>query len=138
MTNNTAGRGSVPDVVLQLSLLAIAGAAGTVARFLCSQAVHAILGAGFPYGTLVVNSVGCFLFGLLYTLSAERGLIHDAHRAVLLTGFMGAFTTFSTFAFETHSALARGELLLASLNVLAQLLLGLTAVWAGSLLAHAF
>ena len=93
----------------QIVLLAVAGAAGTLARYWLSGFVHRVCGASFPWGTLAVNVVGCLLFGFFWTLAEERMLISSQTRIVVLTGFMGAFTTFSTFAFETAQMLSDAE-----------------------------
>jgi fluoride exporter len=85
----------------QLVLLAIAGMAGTLARYWLSGAVQRLCGASFPWGTLAVNILGCLLFGFVWTLAEEWQVITEESRLVILTGFMGAFTTFSTFAFDT-------------------------------------
>ena len=75
----------------------MAGALGTLSRFGVATAVHRLLGNAFPWGTLVVNLTGCLLFGLVLTLSRERGLLDQATSELVLVGFMGAFTTFSSY-----------------------------------------
>ena len=81
--------------------IALGGAAGAVARWLVSIGAHRWLGREFPWGTLIVNVAGSFLMGLLAVLLVERLALGPAWRAGLLIGFLGAFTTFSTFAMET-------------------------------------
>ena len=76
--------------------IALAGALGTLARYGLGGAVQTVLGQNFPWGTLVVNAIGCLLFGLVWTLAEERLLISGHLRFIVLVGFMGAFTTFST------------------------------------------
>jgi fluoride exporter len=115
----------------ELTLLAVFGALGTLARYGLSGWVQRLGGAGFPWGTLAVNALGCLLFGLVWALAEERLLISGQTRFILLTGFMGAFTTFSTFAFESSQMLRDGEWLLAGLNLVAQNLLGLLCMAAG-------
>jgi CrcB protein len=119
-----------------LVLLSVAGAAGTLARYGMSEMVSHLLGRKFPWSTLSVNLLGSLLFGLVWTLADERKLISPQAGLVILTGFMGAFTTFSTFAFESGQLLstARWDLLLA--NLAAQNGLGLLAVFAGRTLAR--
>ena len=122
----------------KLLLLAAAGAIGTIARFLLAEVVNHYAGKTFPWGTLVVNVLGCFLFGLVASLADERQLISDQTRLIVLTGFMGAFTTFSTFAFET-TQLARGQhWLLAGGNLLAENLLGIAGILLGMAVGRMF
>lgn len=113
-----------------LFLLAGAGALGTLSRFALSGLVLRHAGAGFPWGTLAVNVLGCFLAGLVWSLAESRGVATDA-RAVLLIGFMGGFTTFSAFGIETGLLLQQGHWVHAGGNVIAQNVGGLTAVLAG-------
>src|SRR5690349_844226 len=89
----------------RLLLLGATGAVGTLARYWLSGIVQRIAGAGFPWGTLVVNGLGCFVFGFVWTLAEDRLLIGGQTRLILLVGFMGAFTTFSTYIFETQQML---------------------------------
>jgi len=118
-------------VVQKLVLIALAGAAGAVARYLLGGLVHRLFGAGFPWGTLAVNVVGCFLFGLVWALGEERMLFGSEARLIVLVGFMGAFTTFSTFAFETTEMLRNAEWLAAAGNLVGQNAAGLGAVVLG-------
>lgn len=115
----------------QLVLLAVAGAVGTLARYWLSAFIHRVCGAGFPWGTLVVNVTGCLLFGFFWTLAEERMLISGQARIVILTGFMGAFTTFSTFAFETAQMLSDAEWFRALGNIAIENVVGIAAVFLG-------
>ncbi|HRY29999.1 MAG TPA: CrcB family protein, partial [Elusimicrobiota bacterium] len=81
--------------------LAVGSVAGGFARYLLSGAVHSKWGSGFPYGTLAVNLCGCFLIGLLNGLAEEKFLLNPHARLLLMTGFCGAFTTFSTIMLES-------------------------------------
>ena len=83
--------------------IALAGAAGTVSRFLVAGWAQKFGGGRFPWGTLTVNLVGCFLFGLIFALIEDRVNITERVRHIVLIGFMGAFTTFSTFGFAFHT-----------------------------------
>jgi len=115
----------------QLVLLAVAGAVGTLARYWLSAFIHRVCGAGFPWGTLAVNVIGCLLFGFFWTLAEERMLISGQARIVILTGFMGAFTTFSTFAFETAQMLSDAEWFRALGNIAIENVVGIAAVFLG-------
>jgi CrcB protein len=115
----------------RLVLLAIAGAVGTLARYWLGGLVQRIAGESFPWGTLVVNVLGCLLFGLVWPLAEERMLISGQTRIVILVGFMGAFTTFSTFAFETEQMLSDVEWVRGLGNIALQNVLGIAAVGLG-------
>jgi len=115
----------------KLAWLAGAGALGTLARYGVGGVVQRTFGGAFPWGTLVVNALGCLLFGLVWALAEERLVISGETRLILLVGFMGAFTTFSTFAFETSAMLRDAEWSFALANVLSQNLLGIACFFAG-------
>ena len=118
-------------------LLSAAGAAGTLARYWLSGAVQRFTSATFPWGTLAVNASGCFLFGLVWSLAEERLLISGQTRLILLIGFMGAFTTFSTYMFETRQMLAGSEWMLASANFVMENVAGLVLLILGTVLGRA-
>jgi len=86
----------------------------------------------FPWGTFIVNVSGCFVLGLLVAMFAHRLAIHPDVRVAVTVGFLGAYTTFSTFALETYEFRETHSLGLAALNVLASVVFGLVAVWVGS------
>ncbi len=109
----------MPEVIL----LAIAGALGTVSRYVLGNLVYQISGDA-AWGTWVVNIIGCFLFGLVAGLAEKYVTISDAMRLVVLTGFMGAFTTFSTFIFDTGSMVRNAQWLPALVNVVGQVITG--------------
>jgi CrcB protein len=117
--------------MMKLVWLAAAGAIGTLARWGIGGVVQRSLGGAFPWGTLAVNALGCLLFGLVWSLAEERLVIGGETRVVLLVGFMGAFTTFSTYAFETSAMLRDAEWSFALANVAAQNLLGIACFFAG-------
>ena len=121
--------------MIRLLAIAGAGALGALARYGLSGLVQRWSGSNFPAGTLTVNLVGCFLLGLLATLAAERWTLSPTSRAAVLIGFLGAFTTFSTFSWETLALLRGGDVPRALLNVAASLGLGLVAAWGGYVLA---
>ena len=115
----------------KLLWLFAAGGLGTLARFGLGGFVQRLCGSEFPFGTIVVNLVGCLLFGFVWTLADERLLISGETRFIILTGFMGAFTTFSTFAFETSGLLRDAEWWSAAGNVLGHNVLGVAGVILG-------
>jgi CrcB protein len=127
-----AGRALPPAIVRDLLLVGCGGFAGSVARYYLSGAVlHASGAARFPWGTLAVNTLGCLAIGVLAGLAEHLHLFSPASRLLLFTGFLGGFTTFSAFAYET-SFLAREHLWLAAFgNVALHTALGLGAVWLG-------
>ncbi len=119
-----------------LLLMAGAGGAGALCRYGLAGLVQRLAGARFPVGTLAVNLLGCLLFGLLWGWLEGRVGFSTQTRTVVLTGFMGAFTTFSTFAFETATLLQAGQLAAAVLNVVVQSVAGVLLVIAGMALAQ--
>lgn len=123
--------------MLQILAIAGGGAIGAVARFLVSTGVYRLMGRDFPWGTLAVNLFGSFAMGLLFVLLLERSLIAPEVRAAILVGFLGSFTTFSTFSLETLTLVEQGEALRALLNVAASVLLCVAACWAGIIAARA-
>lgn len=121
------------SLALRLLLIALAGAAGTLARYGIYETSAKFLhrtGWHVPLATLAVNILGSFLFGLVWALW-DRGQMSMLTRTLLLGGFMGAFTTFSSFAFDTGDLMARGNYLGASINVLANNVLGIGALFVG-------
>ena len=111
--------------------LAVAGAIGTLARYGLSGVVYRVTGANFPWGTLVVNLTGCFLAGVFWRLFEYRWPVSGETRIVILVGFMGAFTTFSTYILETSEFIRTAEWLNVAGNILLQNGLGVIALFAG-------
>jgi CrcB protein len=118
-------------------LIAVGGALGSVARFFVTSAVAAHMGIAFPFGTFTVNLVSCLIIGFLITSAGKRAGISSAWRFLIAVGFIGAFSTFSTFEWETYSTVRSGAFLLAALYAAGSLVMGLIAVWGGTLLAEA-
>jgi len=117
-------------IVSKLIFLAVGGALGTVLRYLVSGAMHRWTGAEFPWGTLAVNLSGALLIGLLWG-SLETAAVSGHTRVFLFVGLLGAFTTFSTFAFDNLQMIRGGALGLAALNVLLSNCLGIVLAFAG-------
>ncbi|MET0063229.1 MAG: fluoride efflux transporter CrcB [Candidatus Thiodiazotropha endolucinida] len=115
----------------QLIAIASGGAVGALFRFWVSSGIYSLLGRGFPYGTLVVNVLGSLVMGFLYVLLLERTTVSPEMRGALLIGFLGAFTTFSTFSIETLNLLEQAELLKAGLNILVSVIACVLACWFG-------
>jgi len=116
--------------------VAIGGALGSMARFGVGNWIAAWLGSRFPYGTLLVNLLGCLLMGLLVVLIDERWALPPQWRAFALVGLLGGFTTFSSFSLEAYTLLRTQQWLAALLYVAGSLLLGLLALAVGIALAR--
>lgn len=120
----------------KLLIVGVGGFAGATMRFLLAGYVQDMSGSiYFPYGTLTVNIAGCLLIGFLLQLDVAYGFFSPETRLLVFIGFLGAFTTFSTFSYETFGLLRDGETLPALVSVAAHLILGLGAVWFGQTLA---
>ena len=121
-------------------MLAVAagGACGALLRFWVAQAVIALLGRGFPFGTLMVNVSGSMAMGVLYVLFFERYDIAPEWRAALVVGFLGAFTTFSTFSMDTLLLIQQGDHAKAGMNVALSVVLCLAGCWLGMAAARQF
>jgi CrcB protein len=107
---------------MQLLYIGIFGACGCLSRYFVSGWSYTLFGRNLPYGTLVVNVVGSFLLGLVMEASLHSTLLSPAVRVGITTGFMGGFTTFSTFSYETFRLLEEGSYLQAGVNILLNLL----------------
>ena len=112
-------------------MLAIAGALGALSRYYLSGLVQSFASPGYPWGTFAVNAIGCLLFGLVWTLGEDRIVIGNQFRVVVLAGFMGAFTTFSTFAFEVEQMIQESQWFNAMTYIVVQNSLGLACIFAG-------
>ena len=116
---------------MQILLVGVGGAIGALARYLLGGAVHRLIPGFFPYGTFVVNVIGCLAFGLVVGLAESRFVIGPGARAFVLIGVLGGFTTFSSFIFESFELLRGGQILPAAANVAGQVIIGFVALSAG-------
>lgn len=116
--------------------IALGGAVGSLLRFWVSTGVYGLLGRGFPYGTLAVNLIGSFLMGLLFALLTERMAASPEARALLLIGFLGGFTTFSSFSIETFNLIEQAEYLKAVTNAVLSVVVCLFLTWLGLLIGR--
>jgi CrcB protein len=124
--------------VVNILLIGVGGFCGSVARYLASGVVQDLSRTiSFPWGTFAVNVLGCFLIGFIAQLTESRGFLTEATRGLIVIGFLGGFTTFSTFGNETYLLLRNGQPLLSFGNAAGQLLACLAAVWLGRSLAIA-
>ena len=120
----------------QLLAVAIGGASGAVMRWLMASGIQRMAGGAFPWGTFAVNAIGSFLLGFLFVWLIERSSVSELVRLALTVGFLGAFTTFSTYSLESIRLLQEGALALALGNVLGQVVVCLTLTWLGIQLAR--
>jgi CrcB protein len=117
--------------------ITVAGALGALARYGLEGLVSRRLSGAFPWGTFVVNITGAFLLGLLFTYFSERSLLDPWLRSTITIGFLGAYTTFSTFSLESYRLLSDGAVGLAAANALGSVAAGLTAVYLGVVVGRA-
>jgi CrcB protein len=116
-------------------LIGLGGALGAIARYLVSTWAAGRFGTGFPYGTFFINISGSFLIGFVLTVVVDQVSTSSAVRLLIATGFLGAYTTFSTFAFETVALFRQGDTRPALINALGSAALGVSGAMAGILLA---
>lgn len=116
--------------------IAVGGSLGAIARYWVGSEVASRLGTKFPYGTFVINISACIIIGFSLTYLGKRAELNPAWRFLIPTGFVGAYSTFSTYEWETLSSLRDGAFSLAALYAIGSLLLGLVAAWVGAILAE--
>ncbi len=116
-------------------IIGIGGFLGAVTRYAVAIWIGQRWGRGFPLGTFAINVSGSFLIGLLMTLFTERFMVNPQWRLFLVIGFLGAYTTFSTFEFETGALLKDGEWMLAGMNVVFSVAAGFVALKIGDIIA---
>lgn len=119
-------------------LIFVGGGLGAVSRFAMASGMARLLGPAFPYGTLTVNVIGSFLIGLILTLLETKLTVFPYWRHLVTIGFLGGFTTFSSFSWETLALVRDGEFFLATGNILLSVALCLVFVWFGHLLGKLF
>ena len=122
--------------MIRYLLVVIGGGTGALARYVAASAIMTRFGGKFPLGTLVINVTGSFLIGFLMTILTERFKLDPNWRLLLGVGFLGGYTTFSSFEWETYSSVREGGLWTGMLNVVSSVMLGYVAVVLGSILAR--
>ena len=125
--------------MLKVLLIGVGGFFGSISRYLVGGFVHKILDQPFfPYGTLTVNILGCFLIGLLNGVAETKQLFNPEFCTLVFIGFLGGFTTFSTFGYESFSFMRDGQMGSTITNVMLHIVLGITAVFVGHYSARLF
>jgi CrcB protein len=123
--------------MVKILLVGTGGFIGSILRYLLGGLVHQVLAkTWFPYGTLTVNIMGCFLIGFLSGISESHQIFNPEIRLLTFIGFLGGFTTFSTFGYETFSFARDGQILASFSNIVFHLILGIGAVWLGNMLSR--
>ena len=118
--------------------IALGGALGSIARYWVGVTVASRIGTRFPWGTFVINMTACIIIGFSMAYLGKRAELSPAWRFFIPIGFIGAYSTFSTYEWETLSSLRAGAFFISSAYAFGSLILGLAAVWCGSLLAELF
>jgi fluoride exporter len=111
----------------------IGGGLGSILRYLLSGAIYRWTNSVFPLGTIAVNTIGCFLIGLMMVGMGGRFIVSPSLRIFLTIGLLGGFTTFSTFSYETIALLKDGEILFSTINIIGSFVACLAATYAGTL-----
>jgi CrcB protein len=117
-------------------LVLVGGGTGALARYVAASAIMTRFGGKFPLGTLVINVTGSFLIGFLMTMLTERYQLDPQWRLLLVVGFLGGYTTFSSFEWETFTSVRDGALWAGMLNIVSSVVVGYMAVWLGVMLAR--
>lgn len=112
-------------------LIGLGGAIGSISRYVVSRMVYHASGESFPYGTLTVNIIGCFLIGLLMSVMQERLVTNPQYRYLLIIGLLGGFTTFSSFSYETFELIRTGNIGASAFNILSNVFGCLAGTWCG-------
>jgi fluoride exporter len=123
--------------LIKYLMVGVGGFLGSVLRFWLGSFIGGRLGARFPYGTFVINVTGSFLIGMIVALLAAKAHWSPNWRYLIPIGFIGGYTTFSTFEFETLRLAQDGQMLMAILNVTLSVVVGFVGVWAGAVAGRA-
>lgn len=125
--------------MINVLIVGIGGFIGSILRYLLNSGIYHLFAYPiFPYGILIVNIMGCLVIGFLGGLSESRAVFTPELRIFLFIGVLGGFTTFSSFGYDTFGLFRDGQFLLACVNVVSQVVLGLGAVWLGYAVARLF
>ena len=117
--------------MLKIVAVAVGGSIGATTRYLVSTWAAGRFGTAFPYGTLIVNIVGCFIIGAFMTAATERFIVNPYWRLIITVGFVGGLTTFSSFSYETFKLIEDGGITMVMYNLLGNFILGFLATWLG-------
>ncbi|MDD4295230.1 MAG: fluoride efflux transporter CrcB [Candidatus Omnitrophica bacterium] len=120
----------------QILSLVIGGALGTVFRYLIYIVTYSKTHAGYSWGTFSVNCIGCFVMGFAYAFFSGKISMDESLRLMIVVGFCGAFTTFSSFVFENFCFIRDGQILLSFINIIGGVILGLACLWLGMVLGE--
>ena len=123
-------------MLTRYSMIALGGALGAIARYQVALSIQSRIPSAFPWGTFVVNVSGCFIMGAVTTLLAHKIGINDNWLYLVPVGFVGAYTTFSTFELETFRAVTQGTVFIGGANVVGSVLIGYIALWLGIVAAR--
>ncbi len=121
---------------MNLLLIAIGGALGSVARYLFSTLVLRASGSLLPLGTFAVNLAGCVMFGCIMGAAQQRFIVTSQARAFMLVGVLGGFTTFSSYAYESFALMQDAQFAAAAFNIVGQVVAGLVGLWAGYVITN--
>ena len=122
--------------MMKVLMVAVGGGIGATTRYLVSTWAAEKFGTNFPYGTLIVNVVGCFIIGLFMTLVTERFIVSPYWRLFVTVGFVGGLTTFSSYSYETLKLLQDANIVMALYNLMGNVIIGFFATWLGISLAR--
>jgi fluoride exporter len=131
ISSSMAG-GKEYDVLLKYLMVGVGGGLGSILRFWLGSYIGGRLGSRFPYGTFVINVTGSFLIGMVLTILAEKTQWSPNWRYLIPIGFIGGYTTFSTFEYETLRLVQDGQMVTAMFNVVGSVMVGFAGVWAGA------
>lgn len=123
-------------MLTRYAMIALGGALGALARYQVALSIQSRIPSAFPWGTFVVNISGCFVMGAITSVLSQRIGLSENWRYLIPIGFIGAYTTFSTFELETYRAMTQGTSLVALMNIAASVVVGYAALWLGILAAR--